>query len=339
MTDFDNGGEQNEALLFEAKGRATEILNSATEAVDVAELIVGAPLVKPPEQRDQAVLPEGVVMTRVKERAIRAALTEIGIGIAEDMTVEMAELPENTLVFIEGGQRHKERSETRLAGTGPLVFSGTKHRNIGDKERELTARLFGLHEEEVGETEYDSTMQEAKSVEGFEAFEEPLWLGSITYTGENAADAEEGAESAALLQIGIREGGSGVYVFEVPRKYLYDAEGEQILDAKSNHKYQQPSAAQQAIAIAQLLEVPQIALTTSSTYYPSRLTETVRTTYAAIKKGMTQVPEVTVLAYCPQTLAEVKQEDKPAIPSIEHVLGEAYATRESLEKLKTELTS
>jgi hypothetical protein len=237
--------------------------------------------------------------------------------------------------LIEGGQMHKVVAETHLTGNGPIVFSGTRHRSIPDSERETTARIFDLSDEEIGATEFDMVCNVAQGLEGFEPLEEPLVVGNITYDGRLGDDVEHGA----ITQLGVTlEGSQPVYVLDVPRKYLHDERGEPVVDGNGRHKFEQPSAGQQALVVAELLESSEVAVATSSTYFPSRLGEIVRASFNLMKQGIS-VPKAEVIAYCPTRLAKVKREDAPAVPTLANMLGEAYKARQTFLSLQAEISS
>lgn len=332
MTGHEFAEQQQE---LEAARRAEAIITTGVEVVDLVEQIAGASLLEPTEKRDDTPLPAGTVVTRAKELAIRGALSEIGVGMTEDRDLEAAGLPEDAAVLLEWGQEHKGVAERdKLRGKGPLFFSATRLRNIPAAERALTARLFhGGEEATVGATEYDEMRGHGiPTLDGFVAFEEPVEIGHVKWDGTIGDDEEFGT----LLQVGTHQDGQPVFAFDVPRKYQYHPDGQPVLDERGRHQYDQPSAAAQLVAFAQLVPFEQGAVATSSTYYPSRFVESVRASYAGIKAGLA-VPQLEVVAYCPQTLADVKQETRPAVPGLAHILGEAYRTRLMLTALQAEL--
>lgn len=336
MASFEEVHQTHPEFLVAAREHATEIIAVGLGVVDLTEVIIGAPLAETAEKRDETILPLDSVVTPAKIKAIRAALTEIGIGMSEDRGLGEAGLSQDALILIEGGQRHKVVAETHLVGSGPVVFSGTKHRPIVGRERELSARIFDLTDEELGANEYEMVDHVARSIEGFEPSAEPLELGRIAFDGR-VVDRDYVEEHGVVYQIGsTREGSQSVYLFDVPRKYLFYPGGEPILDEKGRQSFIQPSAAQQAIAVAELLGSQEVAVATSSTYYPSRLGEIILAGYSLIREGA-NVPKVEVVAYCPARLAKVKGEADPAVPTLANMLGEAYAARQTLLNLQAEI--
>ena len=337
MSSFEDLNQTNPEFLAAARERAAEMIAVGLGVVGLVEVIIGMPLAETAEKRDETILPADSVVTPAKIKAVRAALTEVGIGMSDDRGLGEAGLSQEAVVLIEGGQMHKVVAETHLAGSGPVVFSGTRHRPIAGGERETTARIFELAEEEVGATEFDMVSQVARSMEGFVPMTEPLELGRIAYDGRVVDDDYE-EEHGVVYQVGTtREGSQLVYVFDVPRRYLFDVHGEPITDEKGRQKFIQPSAAQQAIAVAELLGSQEVAVATSSTYYPSRLGEIVRASFSLIKQGVV-VPKIEIVAYCPARLAKVKREDAPAVPTLANMLGEAYAVRKTFLNLQAEVT-
>ena len=336
MTSFEEVNQTNPEFLAAAREHAAEIIAVGLGVVDLTEVIIGMPLAETAAKRDETILPRDSVVTPAKVKAIRAALTEIGIGMNEDRGLGEAGLSQGAVVLIEGGHMHKIVAETHLVGSGPVVFSGTKHRPIAGTERETTARIFELADEDIGANEYDMASRVARNMDGFEPTPEPIELGRIAYDGSVVGDDYE-EEYGTVYQVGTtREGGQPVYVLDVPRRYLFDEQGDPIIDDKNRQRFVQPSAAQQAIAVAELLHAPEVAVATSSTYYPSRLGEIVRASFSRIRQG-TDVPKIDIVAYCPARLAKVKREDDPAVPTLANMLGEAYAARQTLLNLQAEI--
>ncbi len=333
MPDFEELNQTNPEFLAAAQERATEIIAIGLGVVELTETILGAPLPETAELRDSTILPPDSVTSRAKEKAIRAALTEIGIGMTADRGLAEAGLSNDAVVLLEGGQRHKVVAETHLLGTGPVIFSGSPNRLIAGDERATVARIFELADEEIGETEYDMVYHVAQNLDGFEPLPEAVEVGKLTAEGNLGEDEVFGT----LLHIGtIKEGMQPVYIFDVPRKYLFDEEGNPILNAREIQEFQQPSAGQQIVAFTRLLGHAEGAVATSSTYYPSRLGEIVRASFSALKQGQI-VPKIDIVAYCPERLAKVKGEDEPAIPTLANMLGEAFTARKTFLNLHSEI--
>jgi hypothetical protein len=337
--DHPSDDQEQEARLFEARMEANELITTGVEVVNLVERIIGAELQEAAPQRDQTPLPDGVEISGAMERAVRSALHEVALGLDEDLTWHDVGLGDDAATLIEAGWEHKEAGEERTAANGPLFYSADPLANIAG-QKEVTARLFDLDEEEVGDTEFDMTRRHASTREGVTLLDEPVPVGRIDYTGHVVSAEKEEAysdgEVGTLMQIGTRANGQPIYLFDLPRHWEVDDDGGPMLGANERQKFIRPTAAQQMVAFAELTDFTEGGIATSSTYYPSRKLEQVRAAYAAVKEGR-QVPRMEVLAYCPATLAEIKQEDRPAVPTLPNVLGEAQAYREKLAQLQAEI--
>lgn len=233
---------------------SSEQLRRMHEGVSQIKEIVGVPLDQPGERRADSELPVGFEYSEDKESAIRAIAAEkLGIGLAEDLTLEKAGLSADGLAIIEGGQSHKMLAELVVAlegeYAGPIVIASTEHRAIKQtsedekvRERANTAELLNLTEEEVGDTEIAVAAQVARSLPGFEASDDSTSVDGLIRLGS----------------VRNRE----IFIYAIPRTFYTDAEGAQ--------KYSQPSPVEQAEYLKSTFDVSDVALVTSSTYFSSR---------------------------------------------------------------------
>jgi hypothetical protein len=154
---------------------------------------------------------------------------------------------------IEGGQSHKMLAELTLAlassHTGPIVVSSTEYRAIkltaNDekvRERENTAKLLGISEETVGNTEFAVALQVIERLPGFELSHDDVAIEDLVKVGT--------------------VNGRDIFLYSIPRMSYTAENGEQ--------KYRQPSISDQTLYIQRITNAPDAALVTSSTYFSSR---------------------------------------------------------------------
>lgn len=281
--------------------KGKEQLRLIVEGIAEIKRLVGVELTLPGERRADSELPEGLELDTQVEATIRdIAADRLGIGAAEDITLEKSGLHPGGIAVIEGGQSHKMLAELTIAlqdgYAGPIVMSATEHRTIKPtaedekvRERENTASLLGISEDEVGDTELAVAKQVAKSLPGFEP------AGAEDYLGE--------------LQLLGSINGRPLFVYSIPREYYHDETGKP--------KYNQPSAAEQMQYITETTGVADAALVTSLTYYSSRV---------VVSGGGYRVA-----AYSPETLAQVRGvEPKATQPTMAQILAEVAKTDSKL---------
>ncbi len=280
-----------------------EQLRRISEGVAEIKRLAGVELDLPGERRADSELPAGLDLDDQTETTIRTIAAEkLGIGLAEDITLEQSGLNPDGVVIVEGGQSHKMLAEltVALAGghTGPIVMSSTEHRKIkltADdekvRERANTAALLGISEEEVGNTELAVALQVVESLPGF----------VISAT----EDASEGLVCVGTIN------GRQVFMYSIPREYYQDETGAK--------KYSQPSVIEQVQYITEATQAPEAALVTSLTYYSSR---------AVASDG-----KYRVAAYSPNTLAKVRGlEPSSAQPTMAQIFAEVAKTDSKLSK-------
>ncbi|HVV66799.1 MAG TPA: hypothetical protein VHB72_01855 [Candidatus Saccharimonadales bacterium] len=337
------GSSNNEVLrMQQALARATEAVVGQPGA-DPLEVF---PDPKSEERREDVAFDAGN-LTEEQEAHFRVAMADLGPGRERSVGAFETGLARGYNAVLEGGQAHKMMAELELVledhvQPRQIIITGGV-RKLGDKERELTARLLGMEIDEVGETEFDVACQVIKRHPKFEPFPEGArgFLGGDPSKFNAAYDLSEEPDSYLIgpkhgsdqfVQLGTIGGGKPAIAMRVDR-FPDPAHPD------DPSKYIQPSNAQKMgfasgfLGASQEIEygpaVKNVALVTSATYEPS-------CTLAALE-AEERVGDIHghVLAYGTVALAAIKGED-PKQPGLNQLAGEAHKVAKMLRNRESQ---
>jgi hypothetical protein len=323
--------------IQQALARVTEVVAGRSDA-DPLEVFPNPRS----EERRADVAFDSTRLTPEQEADFRTAMAELGPGREESTGAQAAWLPEGYNAVLEGGQAHKMIAELALVLEDEVqprqIFITGGVRQLGDKERELTAKLLEIEVEEVGDTEFDVACQIIKLHPAFEPIPEGArgFLGGDPSKYDASYDLDEDPDTYSLgmrldtdqfIQLGASLGGIHVVAMRVDR--FPDPE-----HPNDSSKYIQPSNTQKMVFATEFLGVSEqmkygrkavmnVALVTSATYEPS-------CTLAALEaENVDDDIRGHVLTYGTVALAAVKGED-PKQPDLNQLAGEAHKVAKML---------
>lgn len=282
------------------------------------------------EKRDQASgeLTDRDLTGEERQQLIDCA-QEFGFARPEDLSPSEAGLKHGYYAFIEGGQSHKVMAEivTTLnddkATPDMIIIAGSKREIKAEAEVNMTAKICGVNESELGKTEYDVAFQIASSIPGIEV--EPSHLPmSYDIHNDNAVSAEA---TGQFIRVGYVAGNTQVVVALVDRNELPDGKYDK-----------QPNSGQMVGILDKLLELhgdttAQIGMASSGTYQPTR-------SLRVASQGLDTQRDIKFYSYGTETVGAVRKaiepEDNWQAPAkqVPEELGGMY---NEVQKLKAKL--
>ena len=279
------------------------------------------------------------VMFADREEYFREAMAKLGIGRETNLTATEAGIQGGYIAVIEGGQAHKMVAELNAVfadqATRPngIIIAGTKDRVILPsetdkvKERQTTAKVLGITEDQVGQTEFDVARQVAENIAGFHKTEDHS--PNLSYDMEgNVSFEDPGDDPGQFTRIGFYEQ-LPVVLLRVDREYTPDGKSYKTLGVNGLLK-----------VVDGYLNVwniqSDIGLVTSSTYQPSREVDAASTMLEIEQAGDSR--NIGVITYGTVELAAVKGE-QPSQPTTGQLAGEAHKAAQQLAILRDLINS
>ncbi len=313
---------------------AQEVLTRSQEALGVAITIMSPetsdadPLDVFPAPAERRADDPGLDLDERQERALRETVAGLGFGRESNRT--MSELGISSgHVILEGGQAHKMMAEALLvvsdkeAAPASITLSASPFRKVAGAEAELTSRVLGIAEDQLGATEYDVARQVAERVPGYVALVQEEVL-PVAYDIDNGFAVSE-QSSGQLVTIG-HIGAAPVLLLRVDR--------ENYVDDTGKPKYRnQPGTADIIVIVDSALsnkDTTPVAFVTSGTYQASREVDGAR---AALVTGRA----VGIPTYGTAQLAMIKGETVPAPGPINQLPGELHKMAVQIAALKAVL--
>lgn len=291
MSEFDTSNERIRTISI-AIDRATEIVTGSGQ--DPLEVF---PDPKDAERRADVVW--GSDLSEDQQDAFRSVMADLGPGRLYSTSPDDLYLEDGKYVAVfEGGQPHKMIAQLDIvdnatARPSEYIFTASPDRVLGDKERELGAKLLGIEVENAPENEFEMALAVVQTRPGFEFSHELV-------------DSEL---DGSIVNIGSLDGRS-VSILPILRDYKEDGSYTQL-----NNKDKMTLAWGRA---------ENIVFVTSSMYQPSCELAAIQAT----REGSTTY----VASYGAEELARVKGEAL-ALPSIAQLGAEAHKAAEEIGKL------
>lgn len=309
--------------------RSQQILQSAVEVVrpDSIEGLDSLRVFPAPGER--CADDPGLELSETQETQLRKVAAELGFGREGNRTITELGLRGGD-VIIEGGQAHKMLAEAMLvvddtfADPYTIIITASPHRQIKEAEAKITARVLGIGEEEVGETEYDVARQVAESLPAFKPLK-PERILEVGYDIDNDFALTDEPKGRQFTYIGHQRT-TPVFLLRVDREN-YEEDGHQ--------KYRKQPDAAAIIGIVDAARkvdggdgtnIP-ISFVTSGTYEASR---NVAATRAALETNRV----VGVATYGTALLAKTKRETALAPAPINQLPGELHKMAAEVAKLE-----
>lgn len=280
-----------------------------------------------------------------QEMAFREAMARLGIGRESNINATEAGLKDGYIAVIEGGQAHKMIAELnvvlsdKITRPRRIIITATPDRPIKPveedkaKEREVTASVLGIDNEEVGETELDVAKQVAVHTPNFQPIR-PMYDFTVAYNTEGDLISEGVKDGEGKLSNIGTIIDTPIDILQIDRQYLDDGKYK-VLGSKGIMQF-----------VTNLLDLwgfdSDVGFVTSATYQPSRETDASSVMLEIERQGNPR--NVGVVTYGTQELAKVKlakvkKEDYPTPVALGQLAGEAHKAARQLEALKALLES
>lgn len=291
MSEFDINNERIRTISV-AIDRATEIV--AGSGHDPLEVF---PNPKDAERRADVMW--GSDLSEDQQDAFRGVMADLGPGRLYNTSPDDLYLEDGQYVAVfEGGQPHKMIAQLDIvdnatARPSEYIFTASPDRKLGEKERDIGAKLLGIEADNAPKNELEMALAVVQARPGFE------------YSHELVDSELDGS----IIHIGSL-GGRSVSILPILREYNEDGSYTQL-----NNKDKMTLATGRAL---------NAVFVTSSTYQPSCELAAIQAT----REGATTY----VASYGAEELARVKGEAL-AVPSIAQLGAEAHKTAKELAKL------
>ncbi|MEK7594177.1 MAG: hypothetical protein AAB436_00880 [Patescibacteria group bacterium] len=279
----------------------------------------------------------GLDLTPEQETQLRRYAAELGFGREENRTISDLGI-RNPFVIIEGGQAHTMLAELEMVmrdedkGVAHIMMTASPYRDLKVKETELTAKVLGIDQDEVGKTEYDvakqvfSGVDNSRTLPGYGLEGQPIGLGYDINNGFEPIQRDTG-QYVWLGHVGRLNGGP-VRLLRIDREnYVEDGQPKYRNQPQTTDLIKIENDGLNMDHISK--DVP-IVLVTSGTYEASR-------NVAAARAALITGRPAAVASYGTALLAEVKGEDVPASAPINQLPGELHKMAEEVAKLEQTL--